>query len=211
VTIALVSITHTAAYSACAALRRRGYDVVPRGGEHYIDKLGAIRAADASAVVWLHWQWADHLPLERLAGREVVTVLRDPMECAISAAARGLETKCDRHAAQWLRLSQHIDRVDTWIAWDELDSGWRQVFARAERRRGVNVVEALADLPRLNERPRTTPDLLAEYRAGTASRLVKARLRRYLDCLRVVHREIDRSFAAAGAERLLKRWRHYLA
>lgn len=183
--ISLVTIWHTGAYSACAAFRAAGYHVVPPGKIHSDEKARIIARSPDADVVWSHWSWIEKCP-EWVLDRHVVVMLRDPIECAISAHLRGMDGKNITAAEQWLKLWRHRDRVDQWVRFPQLD------FSRY----------GLGPLPHENAtKAHPAKDLYRARRWSHARRQIAP----LWDCLMVIRREIREVFDTAGMRDLLAR------
>lgn len=192
----LITLFHTGSYSICEAFRRKGLNVIPQGGIRTEEKIKQIADAPDDAIVWAHWAWADQIPRWRITECDVITVLRDPIECAMSAYLRGLDHKCIRHAEQWLLLWHEMNNVDHWIDFKTMD------LSRV----------GLTKMPHLNA---TNPadEIKNDYKFaltvtpydGKRFKKVRFKIFRQWDCLMVVRREIRQIFRAAGMEHLIKR------
>ena len=193
--IALITIFHTGAYSLCEAFRRAGCSVVPKGGIGVERKLGEINNFIDSDVIWVHWSWVFKAPTGLLFDREVITVLRDPVECMISAAIRNTKPKAVQQAEQWLNLYRFRDQVDQWIDFRELAKlqiGTKKMphlNATGEDRRKDWYKEAIAENLKGTEKP--------------FKELAKT-LEPQWQCLMVVRREIRDIFEFAGMSDILK-------
>lgn len=186
--VTLITLYHTGAYSAVRGFRDMGLNVCAPQGVGIPHKLAEIRDKGRdSDVLWLHWNWIHRAPSFVWKGREIVTVLRDPVEIAISAHLRGHEKKWPQQARQWSELHRFREAVDTWIDFRDLGAG----FARY----------GIESMPREN----TTSDapLKSEHRRGNTAFVEKALGNQY-KALSVVWHEIASVFDVAG---LGHRWR----
>ncbi len=176
--LSLVTLYHTGAYSAVKGFRLAGRSVVPEGEIGLGKKLASIEAEPSVDVVWAHWSWINRAP-EWVLERRVVTVLRDPVEIAISAIVRGHDHKVPQQARQWLQLWMRRDRVDDWVDFRELDfSGY-----------GIVVMP--------HENATRNHELKNLYRDRRFKQL-QIRMPRHWDLLRSIGEEIAEVFDAAG-------------
>lgn len=122
--LALITPYHVGAVSVVRAFAAAGYSVCAPEWIPTDEKIAQITRSGDCDLIWAHWLWVDRCP-DWLLDREVITILRDPVECAISDYLRGNARKAGNQAAQWKRLREHMHRVNYWADFLDLDfSRW---------------------------------------------------------------------------------------
>jgi len=182
--ITLITPYHVAACSVVSAFRTAGYSVCAPQWVHVDDKLRAIRGGHGADLIWAHWTWCERLPAW-VWDRRVVTILRDPMECAISDYLRGNSGKAVAQARQWLNAWRRRKDVDQWLDFRALRLS----------RYGID------SIPHENATP--SHPLKTAYKARDF-RPVRTAMQRQWDCLMVIRREVLDLFALAGLSRRME-------
>lgn len=182
--LSLITPYHVGACSIVSAFAAQGVSLCAPQWIHVREKVRLIEQARDCDVVWAHWTWIDKCP-QWVLDRHVVTVLRDPMEIAISARLRGNAKKAVAQARQWLKLWRNMDRVDHWIDFRELDLS----------RYG------LTELPHENA---TSNHALKTMYARGKHEQIRLEMHRQWECLMVVRDEIQDVFATAGLSHRLR-------